>query len=249
MDKLLIRCSSLSKIMGACKGAMTPKQVDALAMYTKKGRDNLTTAQKADFTKLVKKNANAPQFDLSEGAKNYVMGLVDQIIYDYKYKQIDTPATIKGTTCEGFSIDLYNDVNFTRYEKNEERIKGQYLQGECDINAPDRIIDIKSSWSTETFPKLPDQIKVGGYEWQGRGYMKLYNKPKFELAFCLVSTPEQLIEWEENTTMHEVDHIPPHLRVTSLFFNRCEEKERLIEYKVKECRKFAGYYYKQLLNK
>jgi hypothetical protein len=237
--------------MGACKGAITPKQLADIAAYEKKGRDNLTTTQKSELTRLKKKRDNAPMFDLSDGAKSYVMGIVDQIVYDYKYKNPETKEMQKGNMCELDSIDLYNEVNFTRHVKNEVRIKGEFIQGECDIydELGDIIKDVKTSWSTETFPKLPEHIKVGGYEWQGRGYMMLWKRSKFELAFCLVSTPEQLIEWEENTTMHEVDDIPPHLRVTSLFFDRCLEKEELIKYKVKECRKFATHYYKELMKK
>lgn len=250
-DKILIRCSSLSKIMGACKAAMTPKQLIDLAKFQKKGRENLTSKQKGDMTTLQKKKDNPPKFDLSEAAKNHVIELVDQIVYEYDKKQIDKKETDKGNMCEQDSIDLHNLVNFTRYEKNKERKCGEYLQGEWDIDAEpeDKIIDIKTSFSTETFPKLPNQIKIGPYEWQGRGYMMLRKRSKFELAFCLVSTPEQLIEWEENTTMHEVDHIPPQLRVTSLFFDRCLEKEELIKHKVIECRKFAKWYRAQLLNK
>ena len=79
--------------------------------------------------------------------------------------------------------------------------------------------------------------------------MMLYNKPKFELVYCLVDTPDELLEWEENLTLHHMDDIEPELRITSIMFERDLEKEQLIKHKVKECRKYATWYYEQIAKK
>lgn len=247
MDKLLIRCSSLSKIMGNCKDMITTAQLATLEKLQEKG-DDITSKQKSERTRLTTKFNNKPEFDLSEGAKNYIRKLVKMDVYDYNV-QIENRQLTKGTICEQDSIDLYNLVFFTKHEKNTVRIFGEYLQGECDVNAPKKIQDYKTSWTKDTFPVLPDEIDVGGYEWQGRGYMMLYNKPKFELVYCLVDTPDELLDFENNLTLHHVDDIEPELRITTLSFDRCLEKEQLIKHKVKECRKYSEWYKNQIANK
>ena len=60
--------------------------------------------------------------------------------------------------------------------------------------------------------------------------MILYDKPLFELAFCLVSTPEELCKWED-PDLHYVDLIDPRLRVTTLQYERDADKDKLIENK------------------
>jgi hypothetical protein len=189
---------------------------------------------------------------LTEGAKTYISELVKKEVYEYK-TLIDNKYLNKGITCEDDSIDLYNEVHFTKYEKNTVRLYNKYIQGECDINAPNKVIDIKTSWDKSTFPAIEQeaikQVKKAGYEWQLRGYMWLYNKPFAEIAYCLVETPDNLLEWENNLTLHHVDDILPELRITKVKFNREEEKENLIEAKVIEARRYAKWYFEQIRKK
>ncbi len=246
-SKMLFRCHSLSNIMSPCKDAITEKQLETLDKLIDKG-DKLTSTQKAERTRLQKKKDSPPYFDLSEGAKTFVQGKVEQIIFKYK-PSLDTKQLQKGIMCEPDAIDLFNDVRFTRHKKNEVRLTNDWITGECDILVPDTIIyDLKTSWSKATFPVLPEQINVGGYEWQGRGYMMLYNVPKFELVYALVDTPDELLDWED-PSLHLVEYIPAHLRITSLSFDRCEKKEVLIKHKVQEARKYAQYCYDRIMRK
>ena len=104
------------------------------------------------------------------------------------------------------------------YLKNTERLSNIFITGECDINAEDKIIDIKTSWSLETFPPSPEDINNKDYEWQLRAYMWLYNKPKAELAYCMVSTPDYLLKDWDNLDIHKVDKFDPVLRVTTISF-------------------------------
>jgi hypothetical protein len=233
--------------MGACKDMITPIQLVALKKLIEKGED-VTTKQKGERTRLQKKFDNKPMFDLSEGAKTYIKRIVKMEVFDYTL-HIENKQLAKGIMCEQDSIDLYNSVFWTNYKKNEVRLFGEYLQGECDVDAEDRIQDYKTSWTKDTFPVLPEEIDVGGYEWQGRGYMMLWNRPKFELVYCLVDTPDELLNWELNLSLHHVSDIEPELRITSLVFDRDLEKEQLIKHKVLECRKYATWYKEQIANK
>lgn len=187
---------------------------------------------------------------LSAGCKTYIKELVKEDLFNYR-TTIDSKYLTKGIDMEDTSIDLYNEVHGTLYLKNTERLSNEFITGECDINAGDKIIDIKSSWSLETFPASPEDIDAvkTGYEWQLRGYMMLYNKPKAELAYCMVSTPDYLLKEWDNLDIHKVDKHDPFLRVTTISFERDRDKERDIIDRVIECGKFYIEYRDSILNK
>ena len=185
---------------------------------------------------------------LSAGCKTYIKELVKEDLFGYK-STIDSKYLTKGIDMEDTSIDLYNEVHGTLYLKNTERLSNEFITGECDINAEDKIIDIKTSWSLETFPPSPEDINNKDYEWQLRAYMWLYNKPKAELAYCMVNTPDYLLKDWDNLGIHKVDSHDPFLRVTTISFERDTEKEELIAQRVKDCRDFYNEYKDSILNK
>lgn len=234
-------------------GGLTEKQEIELDKLLNK-KTARTAKQEEKLQYLIEKRDFKPEFDLSEGAKSYVKSLVKQRCFDYSL-DFDSKQTAKGTMVEDENIVLYNKVFFTDYVKNTNRIIGEFIEGECDIDAEpeDMIVDIKSSYTKETFPATEEDIQVGGYEWQGRGYMKLYKRSKFRLAFGLVSTPFELLRHEKNLSLHIVEdnpiELPYEYRMTTKDFFRCDKKEQLIEYKVKECRKYANWYFQKIVNK
>ena len=185
---------------------------------------------------------------LSATCKTYIKELVKEDLFGYR-TTIDSKYLTKGIDLEDTSIDLYNEVHGTLYLKNTERLENEFITGECDINAEDKIIDIKSSWSLETFPASPEDVNNKDYEWQLRGYMMLYNKPKAELAYCMVSTPDYLLKEWDNWDIHKVDKHDPFLRVTTISFERDRDKEREIMDRVIECGKFYIEYRDSILNK
>jgi len=185
---------------------------------------------------------------LSATCKTYIKELVKEDLFGYK-STIDSKYLTKGIDIEDTSIDLYNEVRGTLYLKNTERLSNEFITGECDINAEDKIIDIKSSWSLETFPASPEDVNNKDYEWQLRAYMWLYDKPKAELAYCMVSTPDYLLKEWDNLDIHKVDKHDPFLRVTTISFERDTEKEELIKERVKDCREFYNEYKDSILNK
>ena len=151
----------------------------------------------------------------------------------------------KGLIVEGQSIDLYNAVHFTDYQKNTVRLTNDWITGECDIIIP-RVkgIDIKSSWSLGTFPALSEDGEDKTYEWQCRGYMMLWEVPRWEVAYCMVNTPDELIKYEQEE-LHYVDHIDPALRVTTVAYERDMAIEEKIKTKVEACR----YYLNSIIGK
>lgn len=179
--------------------------------------------------------------ELSVGAKTYLKGIAKEMVYGYK-EEISSKYLDKGIQCEPASIDLYNLVFFTRHQKNEERRNNEWFTGEPDIIVPaQKIIDIKTAWSLATFPATVEDIqavsKKAGYDYQGRVYMQLFDVPTFEVAYCMVSTPEELRKWEQ-PELHMVDHIDPALRVTRCTIERCEKIEAKMIVKVEAAREY-----------
>jgi hypothetical protein len=97
--------------------------------------------------------------------------------------------------------------------------------------------DVKSCWSFATFPIAAEDAEDKLYEWQCRGYMRLWDADEWEVNYCLVSTPEHLIGYEP-VTLHFVDHVPERMRVTSWTVRREREKEAAMVEKIKHARTY-----------
>jgi hypothetical protein len=186
---------------------------------------------------------------LSETAKSEMIKIAKEDFYGYS-SQMSNKYVEKGIEVEDKSIELLSLVKFGQYTKNKVRLHNDFLTGECDIDDEknDEIIDIKSSWSLETFPALPSDINIKDYEMQLRGYMMLYNRSKASVCYCMVTTPEGLTMYE-NKLLHEVDHIDPFARVTMLTIERDLEIEKQIEERCKLAIEFYYDYIRQLSNK
>lgn len=179
---------------------------------------------------------------LSVGAKTAIRQLAAEDIFGVDF-EFTSKETEKGNLVEPLSIALYNRVVGTSLAKNTERRTDGFVTGEPDLVIPGvRGVDIKSSWSLKTFPIAEVDAEDPDYEWQARGYMRLWDLPEWEVAYCMVSTPDNLIGFEMQS-MHLVDHIPEAMRLTRWAIKRDAEKEALIEHKVKAARA----YYAQVL--
>jgi hypothetical protein len=217
------RCSSLGTLM------TEPRSIDPALL------DDVTRPIAAKKNKTPEDHAIlAPLFDmtLSAGAKTMIESLVRQEVYGYT-DEFSSKYTEKGKKVENDSIELYNRRFLTNYVKNTERRFNDYIQGECDICAPKKIVDIKSSWSLKTFPATAEEAHDPGYEWQVRGYMWLWDREEAEVAFCMVDTPEDLIG-HENRHLHKFErrHLIEHedgikreqlatqLRITTVQYRR-----------------------------
>ena len=180
---------------------------------------------------------------LGQTAKTYIIEQAKQDFYGYR-TQLMNKYVLKGIEQEQDSIDLLNGVRFQNYVKNEHRAENEYLTGCCDIITEDSIIDIKSSWSLETFPATTFELKdLNDYEWQGRAYMWLYDKPTFELCYVMVSTQPELLSQYDPIDIHEVDHIDPAKRITSIKF----ERDTDIEIRIQEQLLAASLFYEQVI--
>lgn len=106
-------------------------------------------------------------------------------------EQIYSKYMEKGINVENDLIDFMADVlGFGLAEKNRIKLEDEFFTGECDVDLPSCVIDVKASWNRKT---LQSQVIDGldkDYEAQLKGYCHLYKKDKAILFFGLMNTPE-----------------------------------------------------------
>lgn len=119
--------------------------------------------------------------------------------------------TNKGKLAEGDSIALLAELDKISLEKNEERLENEFLTGVPDILVRDNelrvvyIYDAKTSWDVETFFDNLDKELNPLYWWQLQGYMALTGCNVGEVSYCLVNTPETLLEGEKYALLKRFD--------------------------------------------
>ncbi len=228
MSGIRFRCSSLALIMTDAKSideSLLTDEIAAIARKTKK-----TDEEKQLIQGLLDQS-------LSAGAKTHLEATAKEYIYGFN-EVVTGKYMEKGIIVEEQAIELYNSVFFTSHVKNTERRSNQWITGEPDIVVPGvKGIDVKSSWSLATFPATAMSGADKTYEWQMRGYMMLFEAPLWEVAYCLVNTPDELIKYEQ-IDLHYVDHIDEALRVTRVLYHRDLLLEEKIKIKATQAQKF-----------
>jgi len=200
---------------------------------------------------------------LSQTAKTYIEEQVIQDKYGIK-KQFYSRYTDKGILVEDDAIKLVSDIldlGFTW--KNEEHFSNDWMTGTPDVNTDSILLDVKSSWDATTFPFFATEIPTKDYWYQLQGYMELTDKTESLLCYCLVNTPEEMVEdevrrahWNANLLeesidlrdevqkRHNFDHIPDNRRVKVFKVEKDEAVIEAIKERVELCRE----YYNTLIN-
>jgi hypothetical protein len=238
------------------------------ALFT--GTDGLTAVQQRDLDdllskiKLTEKQAEKRdellykrdrEVELPEGAKTYIEELVNQEVYKYKVN-FGSKETDKGTSVEDDSIELYNRLFFKSYKKLVEGDKYYSLEDEFTTGHPDvvdtdnqLVIDIKSSFTKKTFPKFAEDGKNSTYEWQVKDYLRKLGWTKGKIAYCLVNTPEELLnEWDEQS-LHYMDDVEDRLRVTVIDIELTPADVKFMEGRLNAAYLYANEYRNKLNNK
>jgi len=143
---------------------------------------------------------------LSKTAQKHLIEVYIAEKYGRK-RDIQTKQMKKGIEAEQESIDLLSIYLKLPFSKNEERFKNDYITGLPDIINGDTIIDIKSSYDLWTFlGNIPDKLD-NLYYWQMQSYMWLTGTTKAIIAYCLVNTPESIIQQEKYYLLKKMDVI------------------------------------------
>lgn len=251
------RCSSLGKLMVGVKPSITEKQEQLLETLLAKQRGgNITEKQTITLGQLIEKKNARPE--LSKGVKTYLEQLHKEEVFG-KREEIRSKYLDKGIQVEEQSITLYSELTDTLFIKNKKREKNDFITGEPD-NTQGKIRDIKSSWNLSTFPMHENRLTNVDYFWQLQGYMELWDLDTSELIYCLVDSPEELINdeirrtgWKLGFTAEIPDEleqeirsnmtfsdIPKELRIKVFHVERDRLAMRQLEEQIIRCRTYMN---------
>ena len=192
--------------------------------------------------------AKAKSEILSETAKTYIKKKAKEHYFGFS-SSITTKPMIKGKDWEEESIALVNQVRGSFYIKNKERFENEFLTGEPDIILENTIIDVKTSWSLETWPATPGEGVNKDYMWQIFAYCWLLDKQEAELIYCMIDTDDLLLGDWDNRSIHKVSHIDPTKRITVLKYAMLDEYIDQMKEKLSVATEYYNEYINQLNNK
>lgn len=259
-NKALIRCSALGQVMTDPRGKTDgEKYVDALeelaieeAKYEQMPNKQLKTAQnKLDKINKLKEyiselSKTKDEVILSETCKSYLIQTYALSRYG-RIREVTTKQMVKGTISEEDAIQLFSILDGKLYNKNTDRISNDYICGTPDLYDTDdlfncnEIIDIKSCWDIFTFLSNVQTPENDAYYWQLQGYMALTGAKIGTIAYCLVNTPESIIEGEKYALLRRMDVVteedPDYKRELNLllanrYFDDIPMQERLLTYSI-----------------
>jgi hypothetical protein len=194
---------------------------------------------------------------LSQTAKTYVEELAKEHLFGIK-KVFKSRYTDKGNEVEEKAIELTEDVlGFEFLTKNENYYQNDYIKGTPDIITTSLVIDVKSSWSGDTFPFFETELPNKDYYYQVMGYMWLTGKKDALISYCLINTPEEIVNDEIRRTawgkyeiepseetirdvvaLHSFDHIPKDRRVKAFHVEYNEGVVNEMKTRIEHCRTY-----------
>lgn len=209
---------------------------------------------------------------LGETCKGHLLECWIEKKYDRK-KDITNKYLEKGIQQEEESITLYSRVTSRFHKKNTDQISNDYFVGTPDlyegksIKEATQVIDIKTSWDIFTFYNVLHKPFNKMYFWQLQAYMDLTGAKTAKLVYCLVNTPDNLIndakrklQWTMgiidpsaqslNSEYHKqalqieknmiFDDIPMEDRYIEFNIDRDDEAIDQAHKRIKECRNFLN---------
>ena len=252
-----IRCSSIHRIMGGSVGLSDSQLKTKNELEARKNDPNanpLTDKMLEKLDELIQIEANP---ELPQGAKTYCQEWIKTQIYG-EQPRTDFKYTSKGLEMEDDALAFVaENFGYGMLIKNEIRKSDEFITGETDNEQSDHTIDTKCSWSPSSFPLFDTELETA-YYWQGLGYMHLYCKPKHKVFYCLMNTPDHLIENEFKSLNYKngysedeaeavynelvekmtFDDLPVEMRIKAFEIEFNQEKINQVIERVKLCRTY-----------
>ncbi len=259
------RCSELGKLMVGVKPALTDKQKELYkTLKAKEKEGKITDRQRMQLGDLIAKMREKPQ--LSKSVETHLKNKHKAEMF-MRNKEIQNKYIDKGLIVEAQAITLYSEVENSPFFKNQEHFSNDFIKGTPD-SIKNKVVDIKSSWDFSTFPLYEDEIPNTDYYWQLQGYMALTGLERAELVYCLVDTPEVLIEdeirrvgWktgflevpeeveEEIRRNHTYSDIPMEMRVKKYSIDFDPKAIQELYNQIKRCRDYMNSLTNQAIEK
>lgn len=181
---------------------LTNKQKETL--YAFRSKEKLTDNQKKDWHSLENKLNESEVYKLGETAKS----LLHTIVWNEKYgieTKVKSKYFTKGIECEKKARDMLSVLSGKILVADKTYKSNKWVKGQRDIADDDCIIDIKTSYSYNSFIKHLNEKNHEYYKRQMDNYMELWNIPQSIISYVLVDTPYKLIsdeirrlDWDEN---------------------------------------------------
>lgn len=161
----------------------------------------------------------------SETAVSCMMESVREHVFSVRKSLDDVKCIQKGNMCEDAAVELYNRVFLYNLEKlpADSRRDNGIITGEPDLLAigSQKGVDIKNAWSLLTFPMREQDADKKDYQWQARGYMALFDVPVWEVAYCFIDTPGELLnQWDDESHHRLGPEVPLCHRITVKRYER-----------------------------
>jgi len=174
---------------------------------------------------------------------------------------------VKGSIVQQEAFNLFMESEGKKYNTQSKLLKNDFISGIPDMydgtlaTSSEEIIEIKSSWNIFSFLSAVNKPLKSSYYWQLMGYMYLTGAKIGTIAFCLINTPENILEDEKqrvlsNRKLYEEDEdkfnamveelsirmnyndIPVEDRVLRFTVERNDSDITKISKKVEKCREY-----------
>jgi len=195
---------------------------------------------------------------LSETAKQYCQMCLKEKIYN-RPKVITSKYFDKGNAMESDAIEFAaQQLGWGLVYKNEVTYTDADLIGTPDLVLPAVVPDIKCSWDCFSFPLLETELP-NQYYWQLQTYMALTGIRKGMIVYCLMDSPDYLIEreaysvarslGESDVEMDVYDKVkarmtysdlPVSLRLKTFEIERDDAAIARLRERVEQCREYIG---------
>jgi hypothetical protein len=125
------------------------------------------------------------------------LGAIRKAVLFNKYgieESISSKHMEKGVLNEMEGLEMYREHTGLNFSINDvkQRYMNNYCSGEPDLIHDGIIVDIKNSWTANSFPWWDDSIKNKSYIYQLQTYMWLCDLKKAKLVYTLTTTPEHI---------------------------------------------------------
>lgn len=160
--------------------------------------------------------------NLSATAKTHLIEVYAEKMFDFK-KELDNKYVRKGNEKEPEAIEELGMILKLPLEKNEKTFSNKHLVGTPDICFNGIILDTKCSYDWISYLKNLVADLDDTYEGQMQGYLDLLGYKKGYIAYLLLDTPIDQIQFEHSKLLRSMNVISEE---SPEFIRAWEEKEK-----------------------
>ena len=129
------------------------------------------------------------------------LGIIRKAVLSNKYgieEYVTSKHMEKGILNEAEGLEMYRTIVGGSFPIDDikQRLMNNYCSGEPDLIHDGIVVDVKNSWSANTFPFWDTEIKNKAYIYQLQAYLWLSGLESAKLVYTLTTTPEHIRQQE-----------------------------------------------------